>query len=169
MASQPFNTEPTSQAVEDFWSNAVIGSSLGTLLGTISLMIVMAILDLFSSIGTVLIASIVGGLIAGATQGAFLRHYVQPKAVWLALSCAGWLTNVIVAGAIVRYWPSADLNRWIVIEGLGGAIIGTFQWLLLRRNWSRSVWWVPLNATAWAGITLVYLIIFGPLIGLASW
>ena len=169
MASQSLNTDPTSQAVEDFWTNAVIGSSLGTLLGTISLVIVMAILDPIWSIGAVYIASIVSGLIAGATQGAFLRRYVEPKALWLGLSGAGWLTNVIAVQAIVRYWSSTDLNRWIVVETLGGAIIGTFQWLVIRHNWSRSVWWVPLNATVWAGITLVYLIIFGPLIGLASW
>jgi hypothetical protein len=169
MTTQPINTDTASPSAEEFWLFAFIGSTLGTLLGTITLMILVALFDPLWSVGAELLAGALSGLGAGAIQGAFLRRSAQPKLLWLGLSCGGWLIAIILSSSITRFWPGADARREIGIAAVGGAVIGTCQWAILRRYRRRVVWWVPLNAAIWAGLTLLYLILFGPWIGLASW
>jgi predicted membrane protein len=148
---------------------------LGVFVGIVSVMLLATWLDPVLSTGALFTAYAIAGVIAGASQGAFLRRYARPKLLWLGASGAGWLTFFSIVEVIISIWPdvnrwqSARLEQWFAIAALGGAIIGTAQWLVLRRTFGQTVWWIPLNAGVWVAMMVGYLIIFGPFIGLACW
>jgi len=169
MTSPPIRTDTASQSAGEFWSYAFIATILGTLIGTITLIILIALVDQLWSGGAEFVAGGLSGLVAGAIQGAFLRRSTQPKLLWLGLSCGGWLITIILGNTIRHLWPGADANREMAIAAIGGAVVGTCQWVLLRRYRSHVIWWVPLSAAIWTCTTLLWLILFGPLIGLANW
>ena len=113
----------------------------------------------------------------GTVQWWFL-HRVQDLAwTWVPLT---------VLGALVTGLPGAALHRWILIGNrvdwiqaellgvpvllVGGALLSTlvlvvFQWLLLRRTWSRAGWWIGAAVSG----SLFYLLVINPALPFYAW
>jgi len=155
------------QTSEDFWSNATLGIFLGTGVGTISAAILTIVFTSVWSTGAPFLACGLSGMFAGALQGAFVRRYVHPRILWLAISSSGWLAALGAAIAINAVWPVVGLDQGFGVAALAGTIIGSAQWLLLRRVKSDSIWWILLNASVWVAYTLLYFILLSPFIGVA--
>ena len=76
---------------------------------------------------------IVSGLLMSLSQLFFLRGKVRRVLLWPVLCTIGWLIVTLF------------ISRNIFIAGIGGALIGTLQWLLLRKQFNRSWWWIVIN------------------------
>lgn len=90
---------------------------------------------------------------------------LQSFALWRRLSYAVWWVLLSIVGlsvgffvALVVTYPIVDTTStsvWLSIFGiLAGAIFGTMQWLILRRQASQAAWWVLANA---GSLTVIYL------------
>lgn len=106
-----------------------------------------------------LAGAIVGGmagLLAGSMNWFILRRRLNGAGKWVATSTLGWA----IAWAIIFGWrayqsglyedflidtgPAVTENVFIFV--LGGIIIGTAQWLVLRRQISDAIEWISTNA-----------------------
>jgi hypothetical protein len=174
MTIQHTHSDLVAEEVVDFWFRGFIGSIFGVFAGIVSVMLLTAWLAPVLPSSAPLAASGMGGAIAGAIQGSFVRRYARPKLLWLGTSAAGWLVFFSVVALIIALWPdinrwpSLHLEQWFAIAALGGATIGTAQWLVLRRTFGQTIWWIVLNAGIWMATMLGYLIFFSPFIGLAT-
>ena len=92
------------------------------------------------------------GLATGALQTWLAGDLLPARGAWLAASIGGFLLAGL-PGAI----PSADPNSYILTWAVGGALVGTIQWLALRR--------VPHRARFWPMATLVGFALGGLIYG----
>lgn len=72
----------------------------------------------------------------------------------MKIKCGFWLQWVLVtlSGFLVSlYWIEAGERPDIgIIEGaIGGAIIGSAQWFVLRRQFSQARWWILASIVSW--------------------
>lgn len=81
-----------------------------------------------------------------------------PRAGWWVLASAAGLavaSGVGIAADTLKVVGSIDtLLGWTLVGVLGGAIIGIFQWLVLRKQVSRAGWWVLASTLGW-GLSMV--------------
>lgn len=79
---------------------------------------------------------------------------------WFLASAVGWAIGWLVGGPVGEAvgWPISEAVDIVVGEILGGAaawgalglVLGTAQWLLLRRQIRKAGWWVPATIVGWA-------------------
>lgn len=92
--------------------------------------------------------------IVGFVQSLGLRKFV-PRSFWWAPAAAfgSFLTSVWIAVSFIPVFFE-DVPIWepriLIVSGLGllagGAVLGLFQWLILRRHTAYALWWIPANA-----------------------
>lgn len=114
---------------------------------------------LFSYVFPMLIWLFTSGL-----QYALLRRYLSKMSWWIPVTGGGWLfavTTVIYFDRVFLEKFDLRLASWIIdlkwsifLFGMG-ALIGFFQWLLLRCRLPRSGWWVLASALGWGFIDLI--------------
>jgi hypothetical protein len=142
-----------------------------------------------------LVAFVVGGVIGGSIVGGFqryaLRHAVSASwagswlrattVSWSAAAVAWWLEYQSLGGTHFEI-SSRDVVPGIIVTGvLSGAIIGTGQWLLMRRQVAISFLWIAASTGSWLlasiicalvvsadwqGAYLIALLACGPVIAL---
>jgi hypothetical protein len=128
------------------------------------------------------------GIAIGIAQWIVLHSYVGKKSWWWILTTiSGWVAGLFFLGMLPHYmiWSMKP----VIAQALGGAAIGIFlglaQWLFLRRQVRRALFWILVNMVSWAsGFTLLYFeplqhtmwsiraigfIVVGTIIGVSQW
>src|SRR6266508_2412302 len=110
--------QATERSAEVFWARAIGGTVLGIIIGTFNRAIVADLLATrmfgqFLGFG-------VGGLVAGAIQGAFLRRHIHSRWMWIALSSTGWL----MLGIPEVWFPPNSLWYWACNHLVRYALLG---------------------------------------------
>jgi len=129
------------------------------------------------------------GIAIGIAQWIVLHSYVGKKSWWWILTTiSGWVAGLFFLGMLPHYmiWSMEP----VIAQALGGAAIGIFlglaQWLFLRRQVRRALFWILVNMVSWAsGFTLLYFeplqhtmwsirdaigfIVVGTIIGVSQW
>ena len=121
----------------------------------------------------ILAGTIVEGTVVGTAQWLVLRHLL-PGIGWRAWTLAtaagafvawtagmlpGTLLGAGTEGAAPTEPSAAVVYGMAAVLGLvAGTILGTPQWLVLRRHVPRAALWIPANALAWApGMVLAFI------------
>jgi hypothetical protein len=112
---------------------------------------------------------------------------IARSVLWLLAGCfAGYTLGVFQAGGLStqsfrsRRWPLTTMvglglanfgYGYLVLSDsqfgaivfslmfgvLLGGLVGWLQWLILRRRYSRAVWWIPINIIIWTlGLTSIF-------------
>ncbi len=129
--------------------------------------------------GTLLWGWVVAGIGLGVLQWVLLIHLL-PRPGWFALSGgAGLVLGVgggfLVASSVLQSWGLAP--AFGAIGALVGLSVGVTQWLALRQQTARSIWWIPANILGYTGgllagwqvpeiFPLARNVIFGPEFGI---
>ena len=103
--------------------------------------------------GTLLWGWVVAGIGLGILQWVLLIHLL-PRPGWFALSGgAGLVLGVgggfIVASLVLQAWGLAPAFGAIGV--LVGLSVGITQWLALRQQAEKSIWWIPANILGYTG------------------
>jgi hypothetical protein len=99
--------------------------------------------------------AVIVGLAFGIIQWVFLRRRV-PNSFW-------WWLSGSVAGQVASWligWEAFDPATSFACGGIGGAVAGVGQWLLLRRHVRRAGWWVAASTLGWASMWGMASLIF---------
>ena len=105
--------------------------------------------------------------------------HILPRPGWFALSGgAGLVLGVaggfLVATSVFQAWGLAP--AFAAIGALVGLSVGVIQWLALRQQAAKSIWWIPANILGYTGgllaggqvpevFPLARTVIFGPEFG----
>lgn len=91
--------------------------------------------------------------------------------LWVLATAVSWGVSVFVGffilffQALGRTAPASGVSPvviWLEGTALGtgiGAVIGTFQWLVLRRHIPQSGWWVLASAVGWGAGSIVLRVV----------
>jgi hypothetical protein len=62
-----------------------------------------------------------------------------------------WVVATVIGGFIGTYASvkGQEVEAQIVGRVIGGAVIGLAQWLALRTQVFKSIWWIPITTTGW--------------------
>ena len=122
-----------------------VNAASGTALDRTAVATAVSVLSLLSEI---LIAILVGML-----QWLVLRRHIRRANQWWLATSVGW----IVGGYLAPYATFATLGASppilsfnAVTATVTAAVVGAFQWLVLRGQVRRAGWWVLASITGWA-------------------
>ena len=102
------------------------------------------------------------------------RHKIKISKWWILAGILGIIISEVIAGIVL--WQ-LDINRSdlgifqggpqlpeALIFSFSGLLIGTFQWLVIRRQFNNSVYWIPANFLGWGlcHIVMFHLLAFLP-------
>lgn len=102
------------------------------------------------------------------TQLSILQRYnIKISKWWILSGIAGIIISEVIAGVVL--WQM-EINRSDIgifqrgpqlpealIFSFSGLLIGVFQWLVIRKQFNNSVYWIPANVLGWG---LGHLIMF---------
>ena len=77
------------------------------------------------------------GILTGILEKPVLQRYKLRVNGWIPLNILGWGVGFAVAESLKMF-----VGQLGVPQLLGGAIIGFSQWFVLRRQFSKSYWWI---------------------------
>ncbi len=103
--------------------------------------------------GTLLWGWVAAGIGLGILQWLLLIHLL-PRPGWFALSGGAGLVLGVGGGFLVAY---PVLQAWGLAPAFGaigalvGLSVGTTQWLALRQQAAKSIWWIPANILGYTG------------------
>ena len=154
----------TSQSVQTdtqvgvaFWLNWVLVNALGFAISVAPVFIVPIVNEAMGATrgrDTVeatlsVLSPLLGVLIAisvGMLQWFVLRRYVRWANQWWLATSIGWIVGGFLASyaafAVLGARPST-LSFNAVTAPVSAAVVGTIQWLVLRRHVRRAGWWPP--------------------------
>lgn len=100
-------------------------------------------------------------IIVGVAQWLLLRRHLPQSGYWLVATTGGWLAAYLLLGSWavtdpLGYPPGANL----LLFGLAGALVGTAQWLALRRSSYQSWWWIAASAIGGAFCLPAYQLVW---------
>lgn len=89
----------------------------------------------------------IGFTVLGSTLGWWLASTLFP---WIA----GWFFTFLHRGLFLQF-GTYESSIVACITGysvgyMGGVVVGTMQWLILRHTLPYAGWWIPASATGWA-------------------
>jgi hypothetical protein len=152
-----------------FWLGWIALSTIGSLLGIVAGFFVTLLTGGFGSNGFPFGWTVVWAIL-GFFQWLLLKRRIKRSSLWIATSALGGAVALPVC--VLASYPistnalsdffhnfiSLDLsNSYEVfslskIGAINEAIVGTAQWLLLKRQISRAGWWIPVSALGGAMI-----------------
>ena len=149
-----------------FWILWVAGSTVGFALGSTAKQYAGTLMGDASPAVIVLTVSI-GLYPLVATLPGFLHWLVLRR--WFPQ--AGWWVLASGAGSLLGYLPmgwglgvgdtqgETAFARFAIPASMAvaGAVVGTLQWLVLRRWVSRAGWWVSASSVSWVAAESAYL------------
>ncbi len=164
-----------SKAGWGFWLGWVVASTVGMLVGFFMIFLIYGLLeallgsavtdDLFE-IGWLgdLVMGIMLGIVVGILQWLVLQGRVSRVGWWiLASAAAGYGISLAFFIGIEESLSFSLFLRFTGVAALGGAVMGTLQWLVLRGKVSRAGWWVLASTVGWAlGMAVSRAISWGP-------
>ncbi len=111
---------------------------------------------------------LLGGCISGLGLGAFqaisLAELGLRSRFWPLTSVAGLGTGFVVYACLnfSNTQPEAGAS-FLVIGALIGSVVGWMQWLILRRWYHHTGWWIPVSIIFWSlGLAAVFAPQHGP-------
>jgi len=132
---------------------------------------------LLMAAGAILLGTMLEGVVVGLLQWCVLRDALPtlPRRSWVTATAIGaliaWLLGMIPSTAMSLAGsgaesaaPAAEPPAWLfylLAAGMGfvlGPVLGTPQWVVLRKHVRRAGWWVLANALAWmVGMVIIFL------------
>jgi uncharacterized integral membrane protein len=91
------------------------------------------------------------GTMVGTAQWMVLRKRIHRSGWWVLASAVGWAVGQAVSRVVALFVvDTAGLDvGWAVVGGaMVGAVLGTAQWMVLRKRVHRAGWWVLASAVA---------------------
>jgi hypothetical protein len=107
------------------------------------------------------------GAVVGTGQWLILRKRVERSGWWVLASVVGYAVGPAVGPVVFRAVtgaaPDAESEYvFRVVTGAGlGAVVGTGQWLILRKRVERSGWWVLASVVGYAVAYVVAEVVYG--------
>lgn len=139
---------------------ALAGAGLGLLNSYAVVRLAPPLFPVCSAELWVLIAAMLGGLVAGAVEGAVLHRYARPVAIWLLASSGGWLGSTLSVWCRAPMFDQCPHPILVLLSGgLLGVLTGGAQWYLLRRQLPHALWWIGIKAVIGLGTTITLQII----------
>jgi len=130
------------QAGCGFWLLWALASTAGLALGfSVSF---AALETLGKAMANAMAVAVVGagiGASVGTAQWLVLRRQVSRAGWWALASAVGLAVGFAVAFAVVEATDESEAVGFAVAGMVGGASVGTAQWIILRRKVSRAGWW----------------------------
>jgi hypothetical protein len=83
------------------------------------------------------------GIAMGILQWFILQHHIRKAWQWIFATALGWLLGSILLFSVVP--TDLDFVAGVVM----GLTTGTAQWVILRREFFWSGWWIVINVVAW--------------------
>jgi hypothetical protein len=83
----------------------------------------------------------VSGIIIGLIQRSILQPWIRQQREWVLATAVGWSIGsamVVLLSSIMPY----TFTRIILTGALLGVLLGTLQWLVLRRWVNQAYWWI---------------------------
>jgi hypothetical protein len=152
----------THQSALDVSLRAAVGTFLGILIGVINRVIITGALQ--HTAVAQLVGFGIGGLIAGAIQGLFMRHYTRSTLAWIVMSSFGWmiisLPELWFADNTFSLWLCYYLTRRALVGLLSGGIVGILQALTLIPHSQTARWWLIVTILIWVGLWILPALIF---------
>jgi hypothetical protein len=134
----------------------VLANSIGVALTFAPSFIAPSVNEALGATAVSLLTLLLGVLIAittGMLQWLVLRRYVHWANQWWLVTSIGWIAGGVLASyaafAVLGARPST-LSFTAVTAPANADVVGTFQWLILRRHVRRAGWWVLASIAAWA-------------------
>lgn len=151
-----------------FWLQWLLATTVGWVGGLAALVLIPGTTSSVLVEGAVLAAA---GSLVGALQWLVLRRRISRAGWWIPASAAGWCAGLGISwlytaiaawylertGALTGTLIGASMGAAIGI--LVGAGVGVLQWLILRRQVRRAVWWISASTVSWAGCLLIFALI----------
>ncbi|NNL02350.1 MAG: hypothetical protein HKP39_08765 [Eudoraea sp.] len=105
------------------------------------------------------------GLGVGLYQKALLKKIFKVTSIWIYTLILGFVITELLTGIVLlqtefvrgqlRFIEFNPLPESIIVS-IAGLLIGFLQWLILRKSFSRSIYWIIASSIGW------WLIIFLP-------
>jgi hypothetical protein len=117
------------------------------------------------------VMQVAGGAVIGLGTGLYQRSLLQKlyhfPASWIYSAIAGFtITELIVC---IVLWQ-LHLNRWqlrfiefnplpeTLFFAIAGLLTGVLQWMILRKTFRKSIWWIPASAIGWGLCVLMTVV-----------
>jgi len=153
--------EPVTEPVDSFLEAAVRGTILGIILGSFNQVLVSAFL--IDTPLNRLVSFVIGGLVAGAIQGAFLRRHIPSPWIWLSLSSISWLIvacwDVWLSDNLVSRGACYQIMPYILIGAFRGIVVGLGQSLVFCQHPRLVRVWIVVNILLWPTLLVVAVIL----------
>jgi len=120
-----------------------------------------AVILKLKSLGGIIWSIFLLGVGTGGTQWIILRRYLQKNGWWILATTCGWAFSLMIAARAsvllefkLEDW-TAEENWTLLVLGiltLGivlGIIIGTSQWLVLQKQFEKSLLWILFSVFGW--------------------
>ena len=156
-----------------FWLQWAVASTLAFSLNASAIGVMAMVLgDTASvSIGFALYGATMAvvAFLPGFLQWVILRQWV-PRAGWWVLvsgvgSFLGFLATALGMSLAIGVAGGEAGSAYVMFPGFGvafayaGALVGTIQWIVLRKWVPRAGWWVLISSVSWAVAGLAYLLL----------
>ncbi len=152
----------TNQSALDVSIRAAVGTFLGILIGITNRVIVTSALR--HTAVAQLVGFGIGGLIAGAVQGLFMRHYTRSTLAWIVVSGLGWmiigLPELGFRDNTFSLWLCHYLTRRALVGFVSGGIVVILQALTLMPRSQTIRWWLIVTILVWVGLWMLPALIF---------
>jgi hypothetical protein len=103
-------------------------------------------------------------------QWSLLRYYAKTTVWWIAVSIVAMLLYTTAASLVALASGPRNLLTEVIVQlglpilavaglmssAIFGVLLGSFQWLVLRRSVTNAVWWIPANAVCFGIGTTLY-------------
>ncbi|MDM8532109.1 hypothetical protein QUF63_13135 [Anaerolineales bacterium HSG25] len=100
-------------------------------------------------IASVTLSFLITGAIFGIGQWLILRHYIHNAETWILATIIAWG----IADNLALFMRYSDVH---VILFYGSALVlGIGQWLVLRQQFPKSSWWIPVSAIGWGAVAFL--------------
>ncbi len=108
---------------------------------------VLAFLPSLPAVNIPLYVSVAAGAtLVGLLQWLVLRRYVRRAVLWMLASLGAAAIGFLVVQTLGALHADLALAAGV---GAYGALVGTLQWLILRKEVARAGWWVLANTVGW--------------------
>lgn len=120
--------------------------------------------------GTYTLIGTLEGMILGFAQWLVLRRYIHHSTRWIIATVIGglfaWFTGLTITVLMTLVYAGvSDENKILgffkglfLLGGGLGTVLGFCQWLVIKNQIRRSMWWIVANAVAWSlGLFIAYL------------
>ncbi len=93
----------------------------------------------------VLVSEVTKGVLIGVLQSLLLRKYVKHNSWWIFVTALGMILGSYIIYLLITW----HINLWFS-RFLYGVIIGSSQWLVLRKSVTKSWVWLIANGLSWS-------------------